>query len=135
MLRIKYLVIQPQPDPNKHSEVVFYEGEDVPSFMPSLTEPDHTAPLELWSPIAGDSGHVVFREGMVSWWRTDAATIGQLLKQVNGDMSLYDRICNGVSPKSSWLLVTEAFSYKRVPKTDSRYQKQLQATYDGEASE
>lgn len=105
----------------------------LPPWLAELREPDYSAPTEMWSPILGDSEHVVHVTGTVSYWNGDAGFIQQLLDDAQVSREEQDYFLRLVeeNPKAHWIVRVESRCHKRVSCRDPEYQKQLADTIDG----
>ncbi len=95
--------------------------EQLPDLTPPARTPDHVAPIEIWSPIAGDPGHVVHQTGELRYWTLDQGSARTLT------------IMQERFPDAVWMVVERQVDYRRVPKTDPRYCAIMRETIDPEA--
>lgn len=134
MLSITYHVIPKsgaEPIACVASGTLFDSHCGIPDWFGDMTPPEHTSPIELWSPIAGDPGHVVYISGLVSYWYLPAADIEPLLSTAAQEEAAQYRELRDRFPDQQyqWLVRSESRTHNRVPKSDPKYQEQLRVTF------
>lgn len=133
MLSITYHVIPKlgaEPIVCVASGTLFESAVSTPPWLDDMKLPEQSSPLELWSPIVGDREHVVHIKGQVSYWDLPAAEIEPLLVTAeDGEAAQYREFRKQFPDRDyHWMIRSESRQHKRVPRTDARYQEQVQAT-------
>lgn len=123
MLSITYQVLHTGGDPVA-SGVIFENPQAIPDWYPKLPPPDRTDPIEVWTSIAQDSGHVLHITGSVSYWQASDALLQLMLER-----RVYEELVDQYpTARYDWHVRSESRSFNRVPRSDPDYQAQLRAT-------
>jgi hypothetical protein len=133
MVTIRYYFID-KTTGQQHEGDVLHDGimQALPLWLQRVRDPDHTNPLELWSPIQGDPNHMVHITGLVSYWYCDRDFVASIMDEIPKDRGIRFQELAPQYPEHqyTWAVQAETRNHERVCKSDQRYQQQLAATFD-----
>lgn len=139
---ITYHAVEKQTHEQQKQQDVCAHPEAMLSWLAEARAPDHTMPIELWSPIQGDPGYFVHVTGNTCFWHGDSHMVDELLVRFeNGTGSRVEpvvlerqreRFARYVSDfpddRFEYVLRVETRDHKRVPRTDKRFVQALEQT-------
>ena len=139
---ITYHAIEKQTHEQQKQQDVCAHPEAMLRWLAETRPADHTLPIELWSPIHGDTGYFVHVTGTTSYWHGDSHMVDELLVRFeNGTGSRVEPVVpqrqrerfqqytsDYPDDRYEYVLRVETRNHKRVPRTDKRFVAALEQT-------
>lgn len=130
MLKITFHVRPRVGGDDVWSGVIYESVDQHPDWLDRLEPPAVHDIIETWSPIAGDPNHMVETTGYVEHRYVNAVAVEQLMGVAGTDAKLAhkQKALDYPDARYYWIVRAESRKFRRVPRTDKNFQKQLAAT-------